>query len=93
MELENIMKITEDSMCRSEIHAMSGREGQTLPEITSVWNLNKRAKLTADWGLPQGWGWGIGEEGQQVQNANYKISHEDVIYSMVIIVNDTVSPI
>lgn len=41
----------------------------------------------------QGWGlgaWEMGEGSQNVRTSNYKISAGDVIYSRVIIVNNTV---
>ena len=41
-------------------------------------------------GERQGWGIGeMGEGGQKVQNSSYKISSEDIMYSMPTIVNNT----
>ena len=70
-----------------------------LYDLTYMWNLNKNQKHQAhryreQIGGCQRQGVGVGEMGegrQKVQTFSYKISHGDVIYSMVTIVNNTVS--
>lgn len=68
-------------------------------EITTVWDYlrNKKIKLTdtenTGWLLPKLGCRGaseMGEEDQNVHTSRYKVSHEDIMYSMVPTVNNAI---